>query len=295
MTAMDRRAASDQPSDSDREIFDGVLTLAQFSAFLLPGGTVAAGAIAVFQMIFDRTIWGRHGLPLSTVVSRAIAAEVQRDTLEKGYARMLVVYEWFKETYETAWGDDNKIDLTELAKFENQLSDALGPNSDFLVFIQQMQSERYGDIGFSAFMFGAALRLALMKVDATLSSSNRGIEKIPEWRHLQDVLKAYIAYATTTKARLDGEITARLEKVLPVDGTSFTDTGTGDDPKEPVSLKFGPYPDTVQANVNRDAYIEELTAKLNMAKFRSQRPDKIDAAIEEWEKGVVNVGPLVPG
>jgi hypothetical protein len=52
---MEKLAASSSP-EIDREIFDSVFTLAQFSASTLPGEAVVAGAPAVFQMIFDRTI-----------------------------------------------------------------------------------------------------------------------------------------------------------------------------------------------------------------------------------------------
>jgi hypothetical protein len=291
---MEKLATSSSP-ETDREIFDGVFTLAQFSAFMLPGGAVFAGIIAVFQMVFDHTLWGQNSLPLSTVVSNAIADEVKQDTLETGFARMIVLYDWFKETYETDWQDDDTIDPKELAVFETQLNDALGPNSEFLVFLQAMQSKRYKEIGFSAFMFGAALRLALMKVDAILKSFDRGITKIPEWKHLQDVMKGYADYATSTKADIDAKIEDRLNKVSPLDGTSFTDEGTSTDPQNPIHLKFGPYSNAVQADINREAYLEELRAKLNLAKFQSQRPDKIDATILKWKEGQANVEPFLPG
>jgi hypothetical protein len=62
-------------------------------------------------------------------------------------------------------------------------------------------------------MFGAALRLALMKVDVILKSSNRRVTKIPEWKHMQDVLKGYIDYATLPKFhRSDHKIDAVISK-----------------------------------------------------------------------------------
>jgi hypothetical protein len=51
---------------------------------------------------------------------------VQRDTLEEGYARMIVLYDWFKETYETDWKDDNRINPKELDDFKLVLKEALG-------------------------------------------------------------------------------------------------------------------------------------------------------------------------
>lgn len=299
---MENLVASASP-ETDREIFDGVFTLAQFSAFMLPGGAIIAGGISVFQMIFDQTIWGKQGLPLATVISNAIADEVKRDNLENASDIMIVLYKWFKGNYETEWQDDDHIDPDELKRFETTLFAALDGTSPFKLSLQKMQEPRYREAGFTIFMFGAALHLALMKIDAILASHKKGFKDTHAWKHMQEALQEYIVYATKTKDLIDAKIQARLGKVGPImevgggvyKSFKYIDDGTGTDPKNPIHLSFGPYTDAVKAQISRDAYIDELTATLNLAKFQSLRPDKIDAVIGKWKEGKVNLDPLLHG
>jgi hypothetical protein len=299
---MENLVASASP-ETDREIFDGVFTLAQFSAFMVPGGAILAGAVSVFQTIFDQTIWGKQGLPLATVISNAIADEVKRDNLETASETIIVLYKWFKGNYETEWQDDDHIDPEELTRFKTTLFAALDGLSPFQISLQKMQEKRYREAGFTIFMFGAALRLALMKVAAILLSHNKGFENTHEWKHMQSVLQEYIDYATETKTLIDARINARLGKVGPIKEVggyvykafTYTDDGTSTDPKNPIHLSFGPYKDAVKAQISRDAYLEELRANLNLAKFLSLRPDKIDAVIGKWKEGIVNLDPLLHG
>lgn len=266
-------------------VMTGSLTFAQFAGFALggPEGLALAGGAAILEQIFNM-LGRKQPVPTAQLIIDAVKRIGISAELEKALASFKTTYLWFTEYYERDWQDDPDVDPEEEREFKANLSAVLGPNSQFLLYVNLLEGSNYATDGFSVHMLAASFHLVLLKIDLLLKSSHKKMADVHAMTPLLSFHLQYIGSATDSMTRIGEILTTRLAKITAVKSSSsrweFVDQAETAENANGIVYSYDSEDD---ADMMRDMHVTNVTA-LHDNHYYNGRPDLATETIAAWQK-----------